>query len=48
MRTFPDLRMRQLVWDVHRAQKCLDDGEYEQARDLFLELGHVLREGKVD
>ena len=38
MRTFPDLRMRQLVWDVHRAQKCLDDGEYEQARDLFLEL----------
>ncbi len=38
MRTFPDLRMRQIVWDTHRAQKCLDDGEYEQARDLFLEL----------
>lgn len=35
MRTFPDLRMRALVEDAHRAQQLLDQSQHAEARDLF-------------
>jgi hypothetical protein len=38
MRTFPDLRIREVLWETHRIQKLLDEGEHEQARALALEV----------
>jgi hypothetical protein len=38
MRTFPDLRMRDVVSDARRAQDLLDRGEYRESRDLFTQL----------
>jgi tetratricopeptide (TPR) repeat protein len=35
MRTFPDLRMRDLVWDAQRAQQLLDQNSYQEAKELF-------------
>ena len=37
MRTFPDVRMRKVINAVRRAQQQLDEGEYVEARDGFLE-----------
>lgn len=38
MRTFPDLRMRQLMWEARKAQKHVDEGEHHEGRDAFLSL----------
>ena len=38
MRTFPDQRIREVLWEVHRAQKLLEETDYAEARDLFLQL----------
>jgi tetratricopeptide (TPR) repeat protein len=38
MRTFPDLRMRQLTHDAERAQELLDQNQHREARDLFGEV----------
>jgi tetratricopeptide (TPR) repeat protein len=36
MRTFPDLRMRELVCDVQQAQQLLDQNSYKEAKELFM------------
>jgi len=38
MRTFPDLRMRQLTQDAGRAQGLLDQSQHREARELFTEV----------
>lgn len=38
MRTFPDLKMREVLREGQRAQKLLEEGDYPEARDLFLQL----------
>lgn len=35
LRTFPDIRMRQLVRDGQRAQQLLDQSQYQEARAIF-------------
>jgi tetratricopeptide (TPR) repeat protein len=35
MRTFPDLRIRDVMADAHRAQERMDRSEYRESRDLF-------------
>ena len=38
MRTFPDLRIRDAVWDTQRAGRLLDDREWAEAREAFTSL----------
>lgn len=38
MRTFPDLRIRDLVWESQRAGRMLDDHAWQEARDAFTAL----------
>lgn len=46
MRTFPDLRMRDAVWETQRAARLLDEREWEKARDAFTALrGRVAKLG---
>ncbi len=35
MRTFPDLRIRDAVWEAQRASRLLDDRQWAEARDAF-------------
>lgn len=48
MRTFPDLRMRALVDDAHRAQQLLDQSEHAEARDLFVAVRARARKLGID
>ena len=38
MMTFPDIRMRALLQEANRAQKLLDDQQYEESRNAFAEV----------
>jgi tetratricopeptide (TPR) repeat protein len=44
LRTFPDVRMRALVVEAHRAQQLLDQSNYSEARKAFVSVSAKARQ----